>query len=230
MKNSITIALLLVAFCLKAQTIQSPSKELTFDFKLAEKGRPSYTLTYKNKPIVLKSLLGIYLKGDTDLASNFKIDSVKVATFNETWKPVLGEQSNIVNHYNELTVALFRMGTNRKINIIFKVYDEGMAFRYEFPKQAKLNYFVIMDEKSEFNLAGNHKTFWIPGDFDSQEYVYNETLLSEINTDEINLNNGIGLKSISGRHVVQSPLMMKSADNLYLNIFEAAVVNYPIMH
>ncbi|WP_284651988.1 glycoside hydrolase family 97 protein [Flavobacterium terrisoli] len=230
MRNLLIITLLLFAFGLNAQTIQSPSKELTLDFKLTEKGTPAYALTYKNKPVVLKSLLGIYLKADTDLASNFKIDNVKIATFNEIWKPVLGEQSNIVNHYNELTVALSQMGTNRKMNIIFKVYDEGMAFRYEFPKQANLNYFIISDEKSEFNLAGNHKTFWIPGDFDSQEYAYNETLLSEINTDKIDLNNGIGLKSIAGKHVVQSPLMMKTADNLYLNIFEAAVVNYPIMH
>jgi len=230
MKNSITIALLLVAFCLTAQTIQSPSKELTLDFKLADKGRPSYTLTYKNKPVILKSNLGIYLKGDSDLATNFKIDSVRTIAFNEIWKPILGEQSSIVNDYNEMTVALYQMGTNRKINIIFKVYDEGIAFRYEFPKQANLNYFIISDEKSEFNLAGNHKTFWIPGDFDSQEYAYNETLLSEINTDKIDLNNGIGLKSIAGRHVVQSPLMMKTADKLYLNIFEAAVVNYPVMH
>jgi hypothetical protein len=159
MKNSITITLLLFAFCLKAQTIQSPSKELTLDFKLAEKGRPSYTLTYKNKPIVLKSLMGIYLKNETDLATNFKIDSIRTITFNETWKPILGEQSSIVNHYNELTFCLSQMGTNRKMNIIFKVYDDGMAFRYEFPKQPNLNYFIISDEKSEFNLAGNHKTF-----------------------------------------------------------------------
>lgn len=230
MKKNITIALVLFAFVLKAQTIQSPSKELTLDFTLAEKGRPCYTLTYKNKPVVLKSLLGIYLKGDTDLATNFKIDSIKISTFNESWKPVLGEQSTIVNHYNELVVALFQMGTNRRMNIIFKVYDEGMAFRYDFPKQPNLNYFIIKEEKSEFNLAGNHKAFWIPGDFDSQEYAYNETLLSEIDTDKLDLNNGIGLKSIAGKNVVQSPLMMKTADGLYLNIFEAAVVNYPVMH
>lgn len=230
MKNTITLMLLLSAFCLQAQTVQSPSKQLRLDFKLTDNGRPSYTLTYKNKPIVSKSLLGVYLKNDTDLANNFKIDSVKTITFNETWKPVLGEQSSIVNHYNEMRVSLFQMGTNRKMNISFKVYDEGMAFRYEFPKQANLNYFIISEEKSEFNLTGNHKTFWIPGDFDSQEYAYNESLLSEINADKIDLNNGIGLKSIAGKYVVQSPLMMKTADGLYLNIFEAAVVNYPIMH
>jgi hypothetical protein len=116
------------------------------------------------------------------------------------------------------------------MNIIFKVYDEGVAFRYEFPKQKDLNYFIIKEEKTEFNLAGNHKTFWIPGDYDSQEYPYEETKLSEINTDNVNLNNGIGLKTIFSKYAVQSPLMMKSEDGIYINIFEAAVVNYPVMH
>ena len=230
MKNAITITFLLIAFCFNAQTIQSPSKALTLDFKFAEKGRPTYSLTYKNKPVILQSYLGIYLKEGTDLASHFTIEDTKISTFNQSWKPVLGEQSNIVNHYNELTIFLTQMGTGRKMNIIFKIYDEGMAFRYEFPKQSNLNYFIISDEKSEFNLTGNHKTFWIPGDFDSQEYAYNETTLSDINTEKVDMNNGIGLKSIPGKYVVQSPLMMKSTDNMYINVFEAAVVNYPIMH
>ena len=230
MKNAITITFLLIAFCFNAQTIQSPSKALTLDFKFAEKGRPTYSLTYKNKPVILQSYLGIYLKEGTDLASHFTIEDTKISTFNQSWKPVLGEQSTIVNHYNELTIFLTQMGTGRKMNIIFKIYDEGMAFRYEFPKQSNLNYFIISDEKSEFNLTGNHKTFWIPGDFDSQEYAYNETTLSDINTEKVDMNNGIGLKSIPGKYVVQSPLMMKSTDNMYINVFEAAVVNYPIMH
>ena len=230
MKNTFTFVLMLLVFIAKAQTLQSPSKAIKLDFSIGENGKPTYQLSYKNKPVVSKSSLGIYLKGDTDLATNFKIDSVKEASLNETWQPVLGEQSNIVNHYNELTVALSQIGTNRQLNIVFRLFDEGLAFRYEFPKQTKLNYFIISDEKTEFNLTGNHKTFWIPGDFDSQEYAYNETLLSEVNTDKIDLNNGIGLKSIAGKHMVQSPLMMKSADNVYLNIFEAAVVNYPVMH
>jgi hypothetical protein len=116
------------------------------------------------------------------------------------------------------------------MNIIFRVFDEGVAFRYDFPKQAALNYFIISDEVSQFNLTENHKVFWLPGDFDSQEYAYNETSFSNINTQKIDLNNGIGVKSIAGQQVVQSPLMMKSPSGLYLNIFEAAVVNYPIMH
>jgi len=120
--------------------------------------------------------------------------------------------------------------TNRKLNIIFKVYDEGVAFRYEFPKQEKLNYFVVTDEKSEFNLTGDHNTFWIPGDYDSQEYAYNETKFSEVNSENIDMNNGIGLKTIKDKYLVQSPLMMKTTNGIYLNIFEAAVVNYPVMH
>jgi hypothetical protein len=230
MKKLVAIPFLLIVFFSNAQPIQSPSKAITLDFKLVEKGKPSYTVTYKNKPVILPSLMGVFQKDGADLASHFTIENTKTTTFNESWKPVLGEQSNIVNHYNELTVFLTQMGPGRKMNIIFKVYDEGVAFRYDFPKQKDLNYFIISDEKTEFNLTGNHKTFWLPGDYDSQEYAYNETKFSEINTDNINRNNGINLKSIQSKFRVQSPLMMKAADGLYINIFEAAVVNYPIMH
>jgi hypothetical protein len=230
MKKILSIALLLFVFCISAQSIQSPSKQILLDFGLAENGRPTYSVTFKNKPVILQSALGIYLKDGSNLATNFSSDGIKNITFNESWKPVLGEQASIVNHYNEMTVALSQAGTNRKMNIIFKVYDEGVAFRYEIPKQKDLNYFIIKEEKTEFNLAGNHKTFWIPGDYDSQEYPYEETKLSEINTDNVNLNNGIGLKTIFSKYAVQSPLMMKSEDGIYINIFEAAVVNYPVMH
>jgi Glycoside hydrolase 97. len=170
------------------------------------------------------------LKDTEALDIGFTITNTENKSVNESWKPVLGEQSTIQNKYNQATFSLAQKDTGKKLDIVFKVYDEGVAFRYEFPKQEKLNYFIISDEKTEFNLTGNHKVFWIPGDYDSQEYVYNETKLSEIDNDKLNLNNGIAVKSIGGRYVVQSPLMMKSADNLYLNIFEAAVVNYPVMH
>jgi len=229
MKSIFSFILVLITGFINAQDVQSPSKEITLDFKLVA-GRPAYTVAYKNKPVVLESLLGIKLKETTDLASGFTVENTKNIAFNESWKPVLGEQSSIVNHYNELTVALVQKATGRKINIIFRVFNEGIAFRYDFPKQKDLNYFIISDEATQFNLTADHKVFWIPGDFDSQEYVYNETKLSEINTDKLNLNNGIALKSIGGKYVVQSPLMMKSADKLYFNIFEAAVVNYPVMH
>jgi len=230
MKYFIAVFSLVLALNVSAQTLQSPSKTISLEFKLINKGVPSYSVTYKNKPVILSSLLGIYQKDAADLASHFTIENSKTNTFNESWKPVLGEQANIVNHYNELTISLLQMGTGKKMNIIFRAFDEGVAFRYEFPKQQELNYFIISDEKSEFNLAGNHKTFWIPSDYDSQEYAYNETKISEINTGTIDKNNGIALKSIGSKFRVQSPLMMKSADGLYINIFEAAVVNYPVMH
>jgi len=215
---------------LHAQNVQSPSNEIAVNFKLLGNGQPSYSVNYNGKPVILESTLGIKLKEKPALDANFELETSKTATFNESWKPVLGEQANIVNHYNELTVSLIQKDTHVKMNIIFRVFDEGVAFRYDFPKQNELNYFIISDEVSQFNLTENHKVFWIPGDFDSNEYEYNETKLSEIDNSKIDMNNGIGVKSIPGKYVVQSPLMMKSASGLYLNIFEAAVVNYPVMH
>jgi len=214
----------------EAQNVSSPSKTISLSFKLSSDGKPTYSVSYKTKSIVKESTLGIAIKESKSLETNFKIDSIGQKSFNETWQPVLGEQSNIKNSYNEMTVALSQPSTDRRINIIFRVFDEGVAFRYEFPKQKNLNYFIISDEKSQFNLAGNHKAFWIPGDYDSQEYAYNETKLSEIDNSKLDLNNGIGVKTIASSFRVQSPLMMKSVDGIYINVFEAAVVNYPIMH
>lgn len=230
MKKILSILPVLFTIMMHSQTVFSPSNKIALDFKLTAGGVPTYSVTYNNKLILSESQLGVKLKGTTDLASAFSIETAKNSTFNENWKPVLGEQSSINNHYNELIVALIQANTNRRITIIFKAFDEGVAFRYEFPRQKDLNYFVISDEVSQFNLTDNHKVFWIPGDYDSNEYVYNETKISEIDNEKLNLNNGIGVKSIPGKYVVQSPLMMKSASGLYLNIFEAAVVNYPVMH
>jgi hypothetical protein len=229
MKNTISFALLLAVFSIQAQVLQSPSKQISLEFKLAEKGSPSYSVNYKGKPVILPSLMGVYVKGENDLASDFKIEVSQTASFNETWKPVLGEQSTIKNQYNQLSVSLIQAKTGRKMKIIFKAYDEGVAFRYEFPKQEKLNYFIISDERTEFQLVANHKVFWLPGDYDSQEYPYMETRFSDINTDKVDKNNGIALQSIKSKTRVQTPLMMKTFDKLYLNIFEAAVVNYPVM-
>ena len=220
----------MVISLVNAQSVPSPSKNISLDFKLSSDGKPTYSVNYKNQSIVKESTLAILLKGLPALEANFRIDSIGQHKVNETWQPVLGEQSNIKNNYNQMTVALSQPSTKRKINIIFRVFDEGVAFRYEFPKQEKLNYFIISDEKSQFNLTGNHKTFWIPGDYDSQEYAYNETTISEIDNSKLDLNNGIGVKAIASSFRVQSPLMMKSSDGIYINIFEAAVVNYPLMH
>lgn len=230
MKTILSIALWLAVATVGAQTLQSPSKEVSVTFTLAEKGSPSYAVNYKGRPVILPSLMGVYLKGDSDLASGFTADGVQQTSVNETWKPVLGEQSKIKNQYNQMTVALVQAKTGRRMNIIFKAYDEGIAFRYDFPKQEKLNYFIVSDERTEFQLTANHKVFWLPGDYDSQEYPYTETRFSDINTDKVDKNNGIALKSIGSKTRIQAPLMMKTFDKLYLNIFEAAVVNYPVMH
>ena len=229
MNKTLFLLWALATYTINAQSVLSPSKAIQLDFKLDDKGKPSYSVAYKKKPIVFQSNLGIKLKDSNDLASNFIIDSIGNNSVNETWQPVLGEQSNIKNNYNEMIVVLSQSSTSKKLTIVFRIFDEGVAFRYEFPKQDKLNYFVISDEVSEFNLTGNHKVFWLPGDFDTNEYNYEETRISEINTDNVNRNNGIGFKAITNKFAVQTPLMMKSTDGIYLNIFEAAVVNYPVM-
>jgi hypothetical protein len=230
MKYLFSLCLLLFLGFGQAQSVASPSGKIALSFKLVGNGQPTYSVNYKNKAVILESALGIKLKEKPVLDANFEIITAKTTTFNESWKPVLGEQSSIVNHYNQLTIALINIETKVKMNIIFRVFDEGVAFRYDFPKQAELNYFIISDESTQFNLTENNKVFWIPGDFDSNEYEYNETKFSAIDNTKINMNNGIGVKSIPGKYMVQTPLMMKAPSGLYLNIFEAAVVNYPVMH
>lgn len=230
MKKIQFLLVCLFAQIMMAQQIQSPSKEVHINFSLNNLGEPTYSVTYKGKAVIKPSKMGLLLKDGTDLTKDFTVLTSEETAVNETWKPVLGEESTIKNHYNQIAFQLEQKATKKKLNIVFKVYDEGVAFRYEFPFGERVEYFVVSDEKTEFNLTGNHKAFWIPGDFDSQEYVYNETKLSEIDNNRLDLNNGIALKTIGGRYCVQSPLMMKTVDNLYLNIFEAAVVNYPVMH
>ncbi|RKS55859.1 glycosyl hydrolase family 97 [Gillisia mitskevichiae] len=217
-------------FTLSAQQIQSPSKEIQVEFSLSPEGEPIYQVNYKGKEVIKASKLGVSLKEDTSLTNGFSLVNKEETSVDETWDPVLGEQSTIRNRYNQVSFHLLQKEINRKLDIVFKVYDEGVAFRYEFPKEEAVRYFIVSDENTEFNLTGDHKTFWIPGDYDSQEYVYSETKLSEIDNSKLDSNNGIALKSIESNYRVQSPLMMKSADGLYINIFEAAVVNYPVMH
>ena len=230
MKKIIVLMLCCSFQIMLAQQIHSPSKDITVNFSLTSQGEPTYKVLYKNKDVIKLSKLGVSLKGKTSLIDDFMMVGTEENTVNETWQPVLGEQFSIRNLYNEKRFHLNQKGTNKKLDIVFKVYDEGVAFRYEFPLDNTVEYFIISDENTEFNLTGNHKTFWIPGDYDSQEYVYNETKLSEIDNSKLDLGNGISLKSIQSDYRVQSPLMMKSSDGLYINIFEAAVVNYPVMH
>ena len=170
------------------------------------------------------------LKNNENLVDGFEVINTKATSFSDKWKPVLGEEKEILDEHNQLIVELLQKATGRKMNLVFRLFNEGLAFRYEIPAQEKLNYFVISDEMTQFSLTGDHKAFWIPGDYDSQEYSYNETKLSQIDVDKLEMNNGIGMKGPMTKSRIQSPVMMKSSDGLYLNVFEAAVVNYPIMH
>lgn len=230
MRLRILSLLLFISYAAFAQNVQSPSKEITVSFKLDGSGKPYYSIAYKGKAVITDSYLGFKLKNLPDFDTDFKITDTKTATVNDSWKPVLGEVETIKNNYNELKVTLQQQATKRIMNVVFRVFNEGVGFRYEFPQQENLNYFVVSKEQTQFNLTGDHKAFWIPADYDTQEYVFNETPLSKVDNDKLNLNNGIALKTIGGRYAVQSPLMMKTHNGLYINIFEAALINYPVMH
>ena len=230
MKNYIALFCLIFIGPAYGQELKSPDNHLAMIFELSQSGKPSYQLKYKNKRVIQSSNLGLILKNNQDLIDGFEVKNMKTTSFSDKWKPVLGEEKEIFDQHNQLIVELLQKSTGRKMNLVFRLFNEGLAFRYEIPTQEKLNYFVIADEVTQFSLAGDHKTFWIPGDFDSQEYSYNETSLSQIDINKLDMNNGIGMKGPMTKSRIQSPVMMKSTEGLYINIFEAAVVNYPIMH
>ena len=214
-----------------AQELKSPNGNLAMRFSLLSDGTPTYTLSYKNKAVIKSSKLGLDLKNDTNsLLNNFTITDSKTATFDENWKPVWGEVAQIRNHYNELAVTLNQKASDRTIVIRFRLFDEGLGFRYEFPTQKNLTYFTIKEERTQFAMAGDHTAFWIPGDYDTQEYDYTKSKLSEIRgLSEKAYTANVSQKSFSNTGV-QTSLMMKSADGLFINIHEAALINYSCMH
>ena len=220
--------LMMSAWGLQAEDLKSPNGRLVMHFEVDGMGCPVYTLSYKGKPVIKRSRLGLEAEGFS-LREGFQLQKAETATFDETWKPVWGEVSSIRNHYNELAVTLHQPKEDRTIRIRFRLYDDGLGFRYEFPEQKNLVYFVIKDEYSEFAMAGDHKAFWIPGDYDTQEYDYTESHLSEIRKlmkVAVTFNTSQTPFSPTG---VQTALMMKSADGLYINLHEAALVDYPCM-
>lgn len=220
--------LMMSAWGLQAEDLKSPNGRLLMHFEVDGMGCPVYTLSYKGKPVIKRSRLGLEAEGFS-LREGFQLQKAETATFDETWKPVWGEVSSIRNHYNELAVTLLQPKDDRTIRIRFRLYDDGLGFRYEFPEQKNLVYFVIKDEYSEFAMAGDHKAFWIPGDYDTQEYDYTESHLSEIRKlmkAAVTFNTSQTPFSPTG---VQTALMMKSADGLYINLHEAALVDYPCM-
>lgn len=237
-KVKVLLAALLMPLAALAQTVTSPDGNVVLNFSL-DNGRPTYKLDYKGKAVVKPSHLGLELaknkhasKGmdETDLMDGFTIAKADTSSFDETWKPVWGETATIRNNYKELAVTLNQPATKRNILIRFRVYNDGMGLRYEFPQQNELNYFVIKEEHTQFAMAGDHKAWWIPGDYDTQEYDYTESRLSEIRglmNGAITPNSSQTTFSPTG---VQTSLQMKTDDGLYINLHEAACVNYATMH
>ena len=224
--------LLFVWVCgaMMAESITSPNGNLHLDFTVNAQGEPVYQLFYKGKAVVKPSKLGLELKDDPGLMSNFTLSGTDTSTFDETWKPVWGEVAQIRNHYNELAVTLEQKAQNRNMIIRFRLYNDGLGFRYEFPLQRNLNYFIVKEEHTQFAMTGDHLAFWIPGDYDTQEYDYTESKLSEIRglmESAVTVNASQFVFSPTG---VQTSLQMKTDDGIYINLHEAALVDYSCMH
>ncbi|WP_281636964.1 glycoside hydrolase family 97 protein [Flavobacterium marginilacus] len=214
-----------------SQQLKSPNGNFIMEFALQNDGTPSYSLSYKNKTIIKPSKLGLELKNDKkSLLNDFTVIDHKTSTFDETWKPVWGETESIRNQYNELALTLNQKETDRQIVIRFRLFNDGLGFRYEFPAQKNLVYFVIKEERSQFAMTGDHTAFWIPGDYDTQEYDYTTSKLSEIRglTEKAKTAN-LSQTSFSPTGV-QTSLMLKTNEGIYINLHEAALINYSCMH
>lgn len=250
-KNFALMAMCGFAFCVNAQKLTSPDGNLVMNFSLNEQGAPVYDLTFKEKTVIKPSTLGLELKREdpekktdfewtemkdkagvdkrANLMTGFTIKDTRTSTFDETWRPIWGEESEIRNHYNELEVTLDQPMNDRCIVIRFRLFNDGLGFRYEFPQQQNLNYFVIKEEHSQFAMTGDHTAYWIPGDYDTQEYDYTTSRLSEIRgkmKEAVTPNSSQYVFSPTG---VQTALMMKTDDGLYINLHEAALVDYSCM-
>ena len=233
-------------------TLSSPDGKLEMSFHLTGDGTPEYTLDYDGRPVILSSGMGFELRGvlkaqkidyNADgtvsksdwkpcesLHDGFAVESVERSSHDETWAPVWGEEDSIRNHYNELAVNLVQASTERRLVIRFRLFNDGLGFRYEFPSQKNLNYFVIKEELTQFAMTADHTAWWIPGDYDTQEYNYTQCRLSEISKhfkEALTGNDSQTPFSING---VQTSLQLRTDEGLYINIHEAALVNYPCMH
>lgn len=235
-----------------AQQLTSPNGEMVMNFSVDSDGRPTYELTFKGKAVIGRSHLGLQLKEENpnkatdfdyknfaekekiqqkaDLCTGFTISSTKSSSFDETWTPVWGEESEIRNHYNELEVNLDQKKNERSITLRFRLFNDGLGFRYEFPSQKNLVYFIIKEEKSEFKMTGDHTAWWIAGDYDTQEYEWQTSRLSEIRGQMDKAISDNSSQTPAGPTCVQTSLQMKSDDGLYINLHEAACINYSTMH
>ena len=222
-------ALLFSALNVDADVVTSPNGIVSIDFQL-KNGIPTYKVDYKGKPVIKESRLGLELRDGKNLMDGFEQLNATTSTFDETWQPVWGEVKEIRNHYNELLAELKQPSTDRYMNIRFRVYDDGVGFRYEFPQQKNLVYFVIKEEHSQFAMTGDHTAWWIPGDYDTQEYDYTESKLSEIRSLLPNAVTSNASQTVFSPTGVQTSLQMKTDEGLYINLHEAALVDYSCMH
>ncbi|WP_026725337.1 glycoside hydrolase family 97 protein [Flavobacterium sasangense] len=232
--NKYFVSVLVMVFSIlgmNAQELKSPNGNFKMIFALENDGTPTYQLFMKNKEIIKKSKLGLELQKDKkSLLNDFKLVNEVRNTFDETWNTVWGEETEIRNHYNELALTLKQNETERQVIIRFRLFNDGLGFRYEFPEQKNLTYFVVKEERTEFAMTGDHTAFWIPGDYDTQEYDFTESKLTEIRK----LFRGAVSENASQKQFsdtgVQTSLMLKTADGIYINIHEAALINYSCMH
>ena len=229
MRRIVALFLLLIPVMLMSQELISPNSKFKMEFEIKD-GKPTYQLSLNGNSIIEQSSLGFDLKDTEDLLDGFSLLSSEQSSFNETWVPVWGEQGEIQNHYNELLVKLEQKSTNRFMNIRFRLYDDGLGFRYEFPEQPNLTYFIIAEEKTQFALTGDHTAFWIAGDYDTQEYDYTTSKLSEISSLMDKAVTPNASQTPFSKTGVQTALMMKTDDGTYINLHEAALVEYPGMH
>jgi len=232
--NKYFVSVLVVLFSIigmNAQELKSPNGNFKMIFALENDGTPTYQLFMNNNEIIKKSKLGLELQKDKkSLLNDFKLVNEVRNSFDETWKPVWGEETAIRNHYNELSLTLKQNETDRNIIIRFRLFNDGLGFRYEFPQQKNLTYFIVKEERTEFAMTGDHTAFWIPGDYDTQEYDFTESKLTEIRK----LFRGAVSENASQKQFsdtgVQTSLMLKTANGIYINIHEAALINYSCMH
>ncbi|MCT3945118.1 glycoside hydrolase family 97 protein [Elizabethkingia anophelis] len=228
---TVCIFILFISVFIQAQKLESPDKNLILKFSLNEKGEAYYELKYKNKYVVKNSKLGFLISSQTPFAEGFKITNTQLSSSDTSWNPVLGEQKTIRDNHNEMLVSLQQTKTGYQLNIRFRLFNDGLGFRYEFPVQKDLRHFRIDEELTEFNLARNDKSFWIPADYDTNEFQITTSRISEISSliDKAR-DEPLAAKAPSKNLAVQTPLMLKSDNGLYINIHEAALVDYPAMH
>jgi len=228
---TIIIILGLKGFAQEHLPVSASMNKVNLVFELNQEGMPQYSVFYKGREVVLKSYLGFNLKEIGNADRNFEVIQVDSSDIKDSWKPVWGEVNEIQNHCRQLIIHLKQKSSPYlKLNIIFRVFEDGVGFRYEFPLQSAIKFFVVSEEKTEFKLAGNHTAFWIPADYDENEYEYTHSKLSEVDGWKLPLlSNGSLTENEPDRYAVQTPLMLKTADSLYINIHEAALVDYPAM-